>query len=148
MRSLARRARKFLSLPPAERGLLLRAWGLVWAARLGLWLLPFAALRRWAGAAPARGAPASTDAPPVERLAWSVSAASRLVPRASCLTQALAGQKLLARHGHPARLHLGVARGDRGQFEAHAWLEAEGQIILGDRERRRFTPLTTFEGPR
>jgi hypothetical protein len=142
MRTLARRARKVLALPAAERGTLLRAWSLLWAARLGLWLLPFPAIRNWA----ARRAiqTGARDAMPVDRLAWSVSAASHLVPRATCLTQALAGQALLARHGHPARLYLGVARGDAGQFEAHAWLEAEGQVILGDGERARFTPLTTL----
>ena len=143
MRNLARRTRKFLTLPAAERAALVRAWGLLWSARLGLWVLPFPAIRRWAGKKVPSGPPTGL---PVERLAWSVSAASHLVPRATCLTQALAGQALLARHGHPARLHLGVARGEAGQFEAHAWLEAEGQVILGDRERARFTPLTTLSG--
>ena len=143
MRTLALRARKFFALPPAERAAVLRAWGWLWAARLGLWLLPFPAIRRWAGGiVPAR----AQSSLPIERLAWSVSAASRLVPRATCLTQALAGQALLARHGHPAHLHLGVARGEAGQFEAHAWLEAGGQVILGDDERAHFTPLTTLTG--
>lgn len=143
MRTLARRARKFLALPAAERGALLRAWGLLWAARLGLWLLPFPAIRNWAARRAVQTS--ARSALPVERLAWSVSVASQLVPRATCLTQALAGQALLARHGHPARLHLGVARGDAGQFEAHAWLEAAGQVILGDHERGRFTPLGTLD---
>jgi hypothetical protein len=63
-------------------------------------------------------------------VAWAVAVASRFVPKATCLVQALAGQALLARRGHAARLHIGVSKPE-GRFEAHAWLEDEGRPILG-----------------
>jgi hypothetical protein len=55
-----------------------------------------------------------------------------LVPHATCLTQALAAQTLLRFRGDWAKLCLGVARGDFGEFKAHAWLEADGKVIIGD----------------
>jgi hypothetical protein len=48
---------------------------------------------------------------------------------------------LLARAGHDSRVRFGVAvPADRG-FEAHAWLECDGQIVLGGVAESRFTPF-------
>lgn len=69
---------------------------------------------------------------PAERISWAISAAARRVPRASCLTQALAGTLLLAVHGHAATLRVGVAKDPDGRLQAHAWVESEGRTILGD----------------
>ena len=50
--------------------------------------------------------------PAVQSVAWAVTHAARLVPGASCLTQALAAKQLLGNRGIPSRLRIGVARGD------------------------------------
>lgn len=107
--------------------------------RLGLWVLPYRAvhksvarLTRRAGTARARHS--------VEHIVWAVRVASRFIPRATCLTQSLAAQVLLTRHGYPAELCLGVARED-GQFDAHAWVESNGRVVIGDVDLRRYTPI-------
>ena len=83
--------------------------------------------------------------PAIDRIAWAVAVASRYVPMATCLTQALAGQMLLARWGHTAQLHIGVANGPGGNLEAHAWLESQGTIVIGDvGELSRYTPLLSL----
>lgn len=66
-------------------------------------------------------------------VAWSVRAAARLVPGATCLTQASAGQLLLARRGHASTVRLSVpARpGPDGKLAPHAWLMADEMIVLG-----------------
>ena len=130
---------KWLRLPGAERAAVLQAWTLLWLARLGLWLVPFARLQRFA----LTRAPAERRGLPAPRLAWAITAASRGVPRATCLTQALAGQMLFASHGHRSQVHLGVARGADRQFEAHAWLTCAGRVVLGAAEQGRFKPLPT-----
>jgi hypothetical protein len=140
------RLRKLLALPSAERRLLLVALPVVAGVRVALWLLPFPTLRRWQArwSVPredARGAGAVI--PPVVR---AVTIASRAVPGASCLTQALAAQLLLARRGCPSVLRLGVGRGPGRRFAAHAWLEYEGRPIIGEFEAGRFTPLPAFGG--
>ena len=70
------------------------------------------------------------------RLLWAVTAVSqRLLPTRPCLPQALAGQFLLRCWGaRPAQLRIGVARNDDGSIEAHAWLERDGQVLLGGAE--------------
>jgi hypothetical protein len=84
----------------------------------------------------------------VELLIWAVTAASRYVPGATCLAQALAAQVLLGRTGYPARLRIGVAKGEERKFEAHAWVESQGRVVIGGPGLGRFTPLTTLAGDR
>lgn len=89
----------------------------------------------------------SADQPSANRIAWAVGVASRYVPAATCLPQALAVRMLLRQQGHPARLHIGVAKGERGQLEAHAWVESQGGIVIGNsQDISRYTPLPPLEG--
>lgn len=133
--------RTFLSLSRAERGALLAAIPVVLTIRVALWVLPSRAivrLTRRVGAwsrrpLPRGGVPAD--------VAWAVDAVGRRVPRASCLTQALAAQLLLLRRGVDSELCLGVARDPGGDFRAHAWLERQGRIVFGGQESRVFTRL-------
>jgi len=74
------------------------------------------------------------------RIARAVEVASHLVPRSTCLTKALAAHVLLRRVGHEGVLHIGVARDEAGKFEAHAWLECQGKVIIGGGPRW-FVPL-------
>jgi hypothetical protein len=82
----------------------------------------------------------------IERIAWAVARASQYTPRATCLTQALATQVLLGWQGYATRLCIGVARSDVGQFQAHAWVECQGKVVIGGADApARFTPLPPLE---
>jgi hypothetical protein len=52
---------------------------------------------------------------------------------------------LLARHGHPALVRIGVVRGEGGGVQAHAWVESEGAVVIGGAELDRYTPLAGLE---
>jgi hypothetical protein len=67
----------------------------------------------------------------LRRVAWGVAAAARLVPGASCLTQALAGQYLLARQGSTSKISIGIEKGTGNELKAHAWLMSGSHIVLG-----------------
>jgi Transglutaminase-like superfamily len=136
------RLRKFLELSAAERRLLLSAFLLAAAVRLGLWLLPFRALQRLLsqtirGPVHARNDHQTSS----ESIAWAVCAASRYVPQATCLTQAITTQVLLTLHGHVAHLRIGVAKNKNGTLEAHAWVESQGRVVFGGADLSRYTPL-------
>jgi hypothetical protein len=118
-----------LRLPPADRGLLLRTVPLVAAIRVALWVVPLRRVGRlmriW------ERLPFSVPANlPVSRLEWAVRAASRRIPMASCLTQALALQYLLMRGGHSSEVHIGVKKDTESGFQSHAWVECEGRTLL------------------
>jgi len=150
----------------------LEAWPLLARARWALWREPFPAFHaawnqkiedeRSAATSTSIAFAISANIPPDEmgepdvkarREAWecahAVSRAARLVPRASCLTQALALQRLLARRGLESSLFLGVDRAGKPsrtarpralRFEAHAWVEWRGRILIGG-DISRWTPL-------
>ena len=126
------RIRKFLSLPFSVQFLLLKTASLLALIRLGLWLLPFKAIL----ASRDRMLKESTDTDvtdlaAVRQTVWAVTVTSRYVPKASCLTQALAAQILLRQQGYPADLRIGVCKGDANQLEAHAWIELDGRVVIG-----------------
>lgn len=144
--SNSRRLRKFRGLSAPDRRYLLRVALLVAAMRLALSLLPFQTIvRHFTDSEPST---AEGDTARIERAVWAVRAAStHVVPRATCLMQALALLVLLRRQGQAARLRLGVARDEAtGQLAAHAWVEDESRVLIGEGGRERYTPLPALTG--
>jgi len=120
---------------------LVRAWWLLSAVRAGLWVVPFARLRRAVDRAAGRRR-ASPSRPSVDEIVWAVRVGSRYVPAATCLTQALAARVMLGREGYDSTLRIGVARAERGALQAHAWVECDGRVVIGQTDTpTRFTPL-------
>jgi hypothetical protein len=115
-----------------------------------LWLLPFWTLRRLlAHMMPAHAATHEGNQASIRHIVWAVTVASRYVPAATCLTQALATQVLLRRCGYSANLRIGVARSEAGEFQAHAWVEYQGEVVIGGVQApSRFTPLASLDGER
>jgi hypothetical protein len=135
-----RRLKKFVSVSASERRLLLQTVWVVGTIRAALWLFPFSTVQERA----TRASNKVRQSYPVGRVIWSVRAVSRCVPAATCLTQAMAAQFLLARSGHISRVQIGVAKDDSRGFEAHAWLVCGDEILLGGSIAERYVPLTTW----
>jgi hypothetical protein len=130
-----------LRLPPQEKVLALRAVLLMLLVRLALWLLPYDSVDRAVRSIAVPGRVQGPQ-PPLSRLVRAVERAARVVPASSCLTRALTAEVLLARRGYCPQLRLGVARGSRGEFEAHAWLDVDGATLVGASEAGRFTAVS------
>jgi hypothetical protein len=142
-----RNALKFLRSSKADRRMFLKATALLWAVRIGLWILPFQKLRDLLR----RKRPGVATAVMPERaeqIARCVKRMSRYVPAATCLTQSLVTVRLLEDAALPACLRIGVAKNKLGELEAHAWVESEGRVIIGGRhaDLKRFTVLQAVEG--
>jgi hypothetical protein len=63
----------------------------------------------------------------------------------NCLVQALAAKALLSRAGYPTLIRIGVAASEDGKLRAHAWLERDGEIVIGGAGSEGFRPLRAFE---
>jgi hypothetical protein len=139
-----RRLKRFAGLSWQEQSLLLRAAALVGLIRMGLWLLPFSLVLRFASAK----IRTSTGLHSVEQLVWAVKSASRCLPGSTCLTQALAARLLLAQFGYGSRVEIGVAKDEEGRFEAHAWLAVGEQVVIGGPQTNRYTSLLGWDATR
>lgn len=110
--------------------------------RLALWLLPFRTVQASVERLDRQMPASNPDPKHINRTAWAVQASGRIIPGATCLTQALATRILLARRGYATKLQIGIARGETGTFEAHAWVEYEGDVVVGKlHDLERFVPL-------
>jgi hypothetical protein len=136
------RLRKIRSLSRWERSLLLRTVLVVAFLRVALCLVPFVWLKQYMARRAVRH-PMGQDVP-VERVVWAVRAAAAYIRRATCLTQALAAKYQLERSGRSGRIHIGVDKKD-GQFLAHAWLECEGETVIGGGFVERYTRLVAVD---
>ncbi len=61
--------------------------------------------------------------------------AHRIFPGHPCLPQALTVCFQYWRRSLPARIHLGAMRDNAGALSAHAWVESNGEVIVGATER-------------
>jgi len=111
----------------------MEAWVLLWACRMGLWCARFPKVL--AGAQYCAGRWRAVGRLTPEQTVEAIGRALRYSWHASCLTQALAGWIMLTRHGAECRVRIGVLSAAERGFRAHAWLEAGGQVILGDDEQ-------------
>ena len=122
----------FMKLPHPRKFFLIKSTVLIVLTRSMLRLFSFSRVKKLS----ARMSSPGKDAD-LEDLVWSVKTASHLLG-SSCLANAISGQILLSKYNHPSRLRIGVFKDDK--FEAHAWLEVEGRVVLGETERE-YTPI-------
>lgn len=102
----------------------------MWGA---LRILSLRRLVRWTG----RGAvqTATVDRPTVEHVAWAVrTTGHHLFPDRPCLPQALATRFLLSRLGVATDLRIGVRKSEPEDLRAHAWVEFDGEVLIGGSE--------------
>lgn len=137
-----KRLRSFLLLTFEDQKLLVKTWLILSAIRLALWTLPFGVLRRLViEGRPRAAGNGETDEQSISRIAWAVKLSSKYFPAATCLTQALTTLVLLKRGGGLAHLKIGVAKDDQGKLQAHAWVESNGRIVIGN-----LSGISNFKG--
>ncbi|TIN97096.1 lasso peptide biosynthesis B2 protein [Mesorhizobium opportunistum] len=117
-----------LSLSGSEALFLCQCLVVVAVVRLGLTLFSYNRVRAMVTRLNAHQCASMGE---LRLVAWGVAAAARFVPRATCLTQALSGQYILARQGNASNIRIGVERGTGEQLKAHAWLISDNHIVLG-----------------
>lgn len=141
------KVKKFFYLTPGDRYLLMNVFLLVGAVRIALQLFPFETVRRWLANQSRLTVTAQSGV--TERLLWSVRVASHhMLGDKPCLTQALVAQMLLSQHGMLTDLRIGIAKNHLGELQAHAWLERDGNVIIGDlRDLSRYKSLPPLQTP-
>jgi hypothetical protein len=137
---------KFWQLAPVERRLLFSALGSMIAVRLGLWLMPLQRILAYLKRLQLQTSEFSKNSEvSTKQIAWAIRTVGRYLPGGgNCLVQALTGQFMLARRGYASQLQIGAAR-EEGEFKAHAWVECEGQVVIGAAGVSQYTPFPNLE---
>jgi len=139
--------RRLLAIGRARRSLVLQSLLLLGSARFLLSILPLRKVRSlipwialWLMPGPRNASG--------EEIIWALEIVTRRFS-GTCLTNALAALALLNRHGHTGTLRIGAARKD-GHFSAHAWVERDGEIVIGGPATvvQQFTPLRALNDGR
>jgi hypothetical protein len=127
-----RKALKLVRRPKRQQALVVEAALHLAAAKTILVFVPF---ERWRTQLESSDASKSEAFPPswrVRELVWAVNGVSTPFGEAlNCLPRALATRWMMQRRQWPNTLQLGVARSAEGKFEAHAWIEYRGAVIMG-----------------
>jgi hypothetical protein len=118
--------RRVRSLDASDRELAIEALRLIACVRVGLHVLPVSTVRGYLERR------ATANVRPVDRIAWAVKAIGRRLPGTTCLVEALVAHSMLQHHGHSATLRIGVRSGSRTPLDAHAWVECDGLVVVGD----------------
>jgi hypothetical protein len=134
--------RRFRRKAPRERRILFEAAVLVPTVHALQQGLPY---RRWRDLLEGRSWPRSKrpERPSVDEISRAVEIARRYLPGVyKCLPAAYATHLLLLRYGHPSKVHYGVARDAQGKVEAHAWVDSNGRVVMGQLDDlARFVPF-------
>jgi hypothetical protein len=129
----------FLKLPTWEKKIAIESLLCVIRIRIMLWMFPFTTVQTKVQERVVKH-DFSREVITMPRLRIMIVAASRYVPRATCLVQALAGYILFSKYGYTTSIKIGVLN-ENGEFEAHAWLEHGEKVVLGESEKNFRTIL-------
>lgn len=100
--------------------------------KTGLAVLPFSTFRRLFYRISKSEIQKDLTSQQISEVVWAVNTAANVIPLdLVCLPRALA-TKFLLRKVPSLSLEIGIEINPDKAFEAHAWVEKEGEIIIGD----------------
>ncbi len=128
--------------------LLMMAFIVLGAVRLGLWLLPFHRVLRGCETVSQLSILRRQACFAVADLIWAVNCSSRYMPGGvKCLARALTTKVLMQQQGYVPELKIGVRKSSQGHLEAHAWIDYNGHIVMGNvMDLPRYLPLPSLGG--
>lgn len=129
---LARKEKKFISI-----------YCLIWKVRIRLWFSSYKKTRIWCAQKVNNKYlhHQSQDTFGRKFLLNAVNITSNYVPKATCLTKALAADTVLKQSQFESHLFVGIKRNDDNYFESHAWLQDDKDIIFGGDFSTSFKPI-------
>ena len=136
-----RRLYKFFHLSLEDKILFFKAIVLVGVFKISLLIFPLKLVQQFVDYVTQELSKPKTI--PQEKISWCIKTVGNyLLGPKSCLPVALAAKVLLKQNGYPATINIGVYKGNEINLEAHAWVESEGKIIVGEETMQYYTPLS------
>lgn len=141
---------EIVSTKPNQLWFAAETFVLLGLVRLGLRLVPFATLQKLLSFCDRKSLLFLRKGNrSINELIWAIEVSSKYMPGGvKCLARALTTEVLMKLNGYAPELRIGVAQGEAGKLEAHAWIENQGKVLIGqlhDLERFKVLPLPTRE---
>lgn len=99
-----------------------------------IWILPFHSVKKRVQKIARNTNQNVNSSVSLSKLRGMIVVSAKYVPIATCLVQALAGFILFSKYGYKTSIKIGVLT-ENGEFEAHAWLEQDDKVVLGESEK-------------
>lgn len=131
---------KLVQLQRLDKIILIKAIFLTWLVRIILWIFPFSVLRKLISNISKKKRKLNSIS--LEKLVWALNVASKYSPKSTCLTRSIAGYILFLTHGYQTEIKIGVCKNDKGNIEAHAWLENNENVVIGESKNNYATILS------
>lgn len=130
---------RYLRLLRRHHRALIASFFVLLVVRIGLTFSSYRNVQGWTD----RYARLSRRPARVPVLVWSITHTAKVIPGATCLTQALALRFLMVRAGEGCTIRIGVRETNDRPFDAHAWVIYQGRALIGgsEQELRTFKPL-------
>lgn len=141
MKNWWKRLRLFVYLPLADKLLVLQTMAVVAAVRIGLKLLSFQQFRKVYAILITTKKSVTTPDKSIDRKVWAIQKVSGTLS-AVCLPQALALTYFL-RKDKGVELIVGVQK--KEAFEAHAWVEKSGKVLIGELPDSSFKQIWVWQ---
>ncbi len=141
MKNWLRRFEKFFSYSFAEQVVVVRAFVVVLLIRLALKLLSFQRFRQVYASLLQPAATINAPNELINQYVWAIERVSGSLS-AVCLPQALA-LKYFLRNDKMTEIVIGID--NNNGFSAHAWVEKNGRILIGDSPQVNFQPLWKWQ---
>jgi hypothetical protein len=124
---------KFFYLELSKRRLLIATFLLLNSIRIGFLLVKFSLLQKLLEKFSTFHPDKSTNSTiSIDQIIWAINVSTHLSPgQAKCLARALTAHTLMKRQGYNPTLQIGVIKNSEEEFQAHAWLEYQGKIVVG-----------------
>ena len=134
--------KNFQSFPASKRRAFIKALPVLLVSRIILNLVPFKRILRHFDNFPAVKPDTKGLRELIEETRWAVQAAGKLVLGESpCLPQALTFLYFLRKHSIPVELKIGVQKDPKDIFSAHAWVELNGETLLGEKTEENYVEI-------
>lgn len=141
---------KYVRLNSSDRALLFNAFILLNLIRFGLFLLPFSKLLKsltmYNTVCNKYLDKKTIEQADVQLIVDAVHTSNYYVlGNSKCLAKALTTQTLMSNYGYASDLKIGVAKENNSDFQAHAWVEYRGKVIIGNvHNLSSFVPITSI----
>lgn len=125
---------KIFSLNSSKRQLLISTFVLLILVNLGLSMLSFKKLHKLLLLISKPQAKYQKQAQiSLEDIIWAVNVSTFYIPGgAKCLSRALTSSVFMSRCCYISSLYIGVAKSQSGELKAHAWVESQGKVVVGN----------------